>query len=226
MDQREIVKFQLKDFKNDYRLRALLSFFPKKNGKVLDLGSGNGEMATLLIRFSEFVLATDNDQNIIDKLKQKTKKFKKIRVAKINAEKFSLKEKGFDLVSACDLAEHLKNDQALFNQCYRHLRIKGKLLVVVPAGKFLYGNRDLKLGHYRRYSKKSLIQKVEKAGFRVIVCQYWNFFGLIPYLVSEKIFKKPLRGPARHNVTSLSKKTINRAIYYWLLLERKIVVKS
>lgn len=222
ISSRELEDFQKKNFKEDYRLRAILKSIPRTAGKILDIGSGNGEIAISLSKYAKVIYATDNSKILLEKLKKKTKKISNLKIRMIDAESFCLKENNFNLITACDLVEHLKNDVDFFKNCYRHLENKGKLFVCVPAGKFLYGVKDKKYGHYRRYSKNEIIKKISQAGFSILRCQYWNFIGVLPYFVSEKVFKKALVGPARHQVDNFFSKFLNRFLYFWLVLEGKI----
>lgn len=219
--QKELEDFQRRSFKGDYRLRNIMSMIPKCSGKILDIGSGNGEIAIFLSKAAEVVYAGDNSEIILKRLKRKVKKIVNFEVVRLDAENFHLRKK-FDLITACDLAEHLKNDHTFFNNCYHHLNQGGKLFVSVPAIKFLYGIRDEKYGHYRRYAKEEILTKIRQAGFSILRCQYWNFIGVLPYFVSEKVFKKALVGPARHQVDNFFSKFLNRFLYFWLALEGKI----
>ena len=192
MSFKDLEELQQKDFRRDYRLQALLTLIPKTGGKILDVGSGNGEMAISLSREAKIIYVTDNSEILLKKLKEKTTKIPNLKVVKIDAENFSLKEKNFDLITACDVAEHLKNDSNFFKTCYKHLAKNGKLFISVPAVKFLYGIRDKKLSHYRRYDRSELIKKIEQSGFTIKKYQYWNLLGFTPYFISEKILKKEL----------------------------------
>lgn len=56
-------------------------------------------------------------------------------------------------------------------------------MIYVPALPFLFSDLDISVGHYRRYSKKGLIQRVTEAGFEVENC-YWNdSLGILATLV-------------------------------------------
>lgn len=222
MKLQDLEELQQKDFRRDYRLQALLTLIPKTGKKILDIGSGNGEMAISLSRKAKIVYATDNSEILLKKLRAKTTKIPNLKVVKIDAQNFSFKEKNFDLITACDVIEHLKNDTEFLKTCYNHLAKNGNLFISVPAIKFLYGIRDKKLGHHRRYDKNELNKKIEKAGFVILKSQYWNFLGTTPYLISEKILTRELVGPARHNLNNFFLRFLNKLLYFWLVFEGKI----
>lgn len=219
--QKELEEFQRKSFKDDYRLGSLAKIIPKCSGKILDVGSGNGEIAIFLSKTAEVIYAGDNSKIILRRLKRKVKKIVNFKAIYLDAENFNLRKK-FDLITACDIMEHLKNDNIFINNCYCHLNQNGKLFISVPAIKFLYGVRDRKYGHYRRYTKNEIITMIKQAGFSILSCQYWNFIGFFPYLIAEKIFKKTLIGPARHTLDNVSSLIINKILFLWLVLESKL----
>lgn len=214
--------FQQRDFKHDYRLRALLKLIPQIGGKILDVGSGNGEIAVFLSKKADIVYATDNSEILLKKLQIKTRGISNIKVEKIDAEDFNFQKKDFNLITATDIIEHLKGDTAFLKNCYSHLKDGGYLFISVPAVKSLYGIRDKKLGHHKRYDKSEIIYNIKQAGFKIKRCQYWNFLGFPPYFISEKILKKELIGPARMEINSLFSRFLNRLLYFWLVVEGKI----
>ena len=73
--------------------------------------------------------------------------------------------------------EHIKDDEAAFENSFSLLTQGGKLLLFVPAGPKIYGGLDVDMGHYRRYTKEGLVSKAERAGFKIIDCYYTNFIG-------------------------------------------------
>lgn len=219
--QKELEDFQRQSFKDDYRLGSLMRMIPECSGKILDVGSGNGEIAIFLSKKAEVIYAGDNSEIILERLKRKVKNIANFKVIYLNAENFNL-QKNFDLITACDIAEHLKDDDAFFKNCYHHLNQTGRLFVSVPSIKSFYGIRDKKYGHYRRYTREEIITKLLKAGFSIHHCQYWNFIGLLPYFVSERIFKKALVGPARHQINNLFFRAVSKFLYFWLILESRI----
>ena len=73
------------------------------------------------------------------------------------------------------------------------------LVVVVPAHQWLYGQRDRNVGHFRRYSRKVLIERVQQTGFEVQSSRFWNMLGVAPYWFSERVLKKELNTSLRND---------------------------
>jgi len=53
---------------------------------------------------------------------------------------------------------------------------------------------DQRIGHLRRYTKKMLLRRLERAGFLVEVCRYWNFLGLTGWLIYCKLMRRIVSG--------------------------------
>ena len=96
-------------------------------------------------------------------------------------------------ITMLDVLEHIERDDEQVKKIHRVLRPGGAFIFVVPAYPYLYGKRDEAMGHYRRYTKRGLIQLLAQNGFAVDSIRYWNALGVLPYAVAEKILRKPLR---------------------------------
>ena len=64
----------------------------------------------------------------------------------------------------------------------------------VPALRWLYGDFDERVGHYRRYSKAELEGKCRRAGFRPILSSYFDCAGVIPWWIKYRLFKSDTLG--------------------------------
>jgi hypothetical protein len=69
------------------------------------------------------------------------------------------------------------------------LKEGGNLVILVPAYMSLYNRFDEELGHYRRYTKKSLEKIFTANSLEIIHRQYFNFAGIPGWYVSGKIQK-------------------------------------
>src|SRR5215211_5177603 len=62
----------------------------------------------------------------------------------------------FDCILYIDVLEHIADDAAELKHASQHLTAGGKLVVLCPAFQFLFSELDRAVGHYRRYTKRSL----------------------------------------------------------------------
>lgn len=80
-----------------------------------------------------------------------------------------------DVLLALDLIEHIKADVAALFEFWRVLKPGGILVLTAPAHKWLWSLHDEQLGHYRRYTRRELRQKLSL--FNVI--KLTHFGGLV-----------------------------------------------
>ena len=66
----------------------------------------------------------------------------------------------------------------------------GRLVLMVPAHPSLFGTIDRSDLHYRRYKRKELNRKLQTAEFAVNRSYYFNFAGIIPWILHGKILNK------------------------------------
>ena len=71
-----------------------------------------------------------------------------------------------------DVLEHIENPSQLLDEMYRTLEPGGYLFVTVPCGQWLWGDLDKSLGHFRRYSKRTIDEVVSRSGFIPVKSRY------------------------------------------------------
>ncbi len=62
----------------------------------------------------------------------------------------------------------------------------------VPALPYLYGSMDESYGHFRRYDRKDLYQKMERAGFQVEYCRFLNLLGIFGWWLNGKVLRRKI----------------------------------
>ena len=85
------------------------------------------------------------------------------------------------------MLEHIEDDLAALVELGRCLKSDGRLLLYVPAFDLLYSPMDARVGHFRRYRRRSLAEKLEQAGFRVDVARYADSLGFFATLVYKAV---------------------------------------
>jgi SAM-dependent methyltransferase len=92
-----------------------------------------------------------------------------------------------ETVILVNVLEHIEDDRQALAQVFRMLLPGGRLLVFVPALPALMSKLDLMFGHFRRYRRADLIEKVVQAGGEAAICRYFDCFGVLPWLFLNKL---------------------------------------
>ena len=87
----------------------------------------------------------------------------------------------FDVVTAFDVIEHIKDGVAGLRGMKETLKPGGLLFCTVPAFKFLWSVHDDINHHFRRYTRSTLGKELVDAGYRVEYLSYFNMFSFSSY---------------------------------------------
>jgi hypothetical protein len=66
----------------------------------------------------------------------------------------------------------------------------GRVVLLIPAFEALHGPIDRHLGHYRRYTKRSLTEAARVAGLRPVEMRFMNFVGFFGWWANAKLFRR------------------------------------
>jgi SAM-dependent methyltransferase len=97
----------------------------------------------------------------------------------------------FDSILYLDVLEHIADDRAELARAAALLGVGGALIVLAPAHPFLFSPFDAALGHYRRYTKASLLAAAPPA-CRLRVCRMLDSVGFFASLANRLLLKSPL----------------------------------
>jgi len=97
--------------------------------------------------------------------------------------------KRFAGIYSSNVLEHIEDDLGALKQVRSLLAEGGLLAVFVPAFMSLFSAFDSSLGHYRRYARAELIEKVRSAGFQVVLCEYVDCLGFYAWFLKMKLLR-------------------------------------
>ena len=162
---------------------------PYLGKKILEVGCGVGNLTGYLQEGRKLV-AIDVSSRFVAYMKLDYPNVETYNCDIVTSQVISLKKYDFDSVVCVNVLEHIEDDsRALFNM-YELTKEGGYLMLMVPAHSFLYGSLDLGLAHYRRYSKKDLINKVRQAKFKIEKVSYFNTIGILGWFLNSRIQRK------------------------------------
>lgn len=187
------------------RTRAILKYLdaevrvyqPGEVRKVLDIGSGAGNMAHHLAHYGQVVGLDPNPRPLA------VAAGRGLDVVQSMGDQLPFATGEFDLVALLDTVEHIPDELGVFAECLRVLKPGGKLIVTVPAFMSLWSYNDEINAHQRRYTAPELAQKLEITGFRVKRISYNNFF-LFPLIAGIRLLRPYNPGLASPHLTTES----------------------
>ena len=170
---------------------------PFCSGKILEIGSGIGNISQFFIESGMNITLSDIRENYCETLKHKYNNVENLNdVLLINLadpefkNKYERYQNAFDTVFALNVIEHIKDDHYAMKNCRFLLKKNGNLIILVPAYQKLYNTLDVELGHYRRYTKNNLNNLFLINGFEITHSQYFNLTGILGWYLSGKILRK------------------------------------
>jgi len=177
---------------SNYNRWQFENFLPFMHGRVLEIGCGAGNITQLIAATGLDILSVDIKKEAVLFAKKRIKS-KNVRIKNLDifSKRIMNKLGLFDTIIFSNVLEHIKNDYLALNCCSKYLRNnKSKLVLLVPAHKFIYGTLDKEVGHYRRYNKKMIVNLAAKTGFNIKDMYYFNFVGAIGWFINFKILKR------------------------------------
>ena len=149
----------------------------KESARIANIGSGSGTFTKILVKEGYDVFSTEPDNEARN---QATQNCPGIQFHAYGL--FDLpEEEMFDVIVMHDVLEHIEDDLSALTDYVKRAPSGSLFLISVPAFEFLWSPHDIFLGHFRRYTLKSLKVLVVSSGLDCMEAKY--LFGPIFPLV-------------------------------------------
>lgn len=158
---------------------------PHARGPVLELGAGHGTFTDRLSAFGP-VTAIEPDEHSHSLLAERFANRDDITTVHGILDDAPAHQR-FGSAVMVNVLEHIDDDNGTLVELHRRLDTDGTLLIWVPAFPLLFSDFDRRLGHFRRYRRKGLIDLVQGAGFRIDACHHANFPGWFSWLLLVRL---------------------------------------
>lgn len=173
---------------NDWTINKFANFL---QGDILEVGCGIGNFTSGLVEHGK-VWAIDINKNYVAQTKQRMGTKAQVGLGDIEKGRYFFTGEKFDSIVCLNVLEHIKDDSKALNNFFKLLKKGGKLILLVPAHQFLYGEIDRSIDHFRRYNKSQICERLKEIGFKIIKSRRLNFLGALGWFVAGKILKETI----------------------------------
>lgn len=168
-------------------LRFLLE--PATRGRVLELGAGVGTFTVALLQTATHVVAVEPSSRQGAVLLASTAADERI-TAIVGYATDAAAHGPFDGAVLSNVLEHIEGDEDTLAALFSMVRPGGSVAVFSPAFQLLMSDFDRSIGHVRRYRKRDLCRRFERAGFEVTESRYVNMPGFFAWLLIARLLKQ------------------------------------
>jgi SAM-dependent methyltransferase len=162
--------------------------------RTMEVGAGPGFLTHHMSGF-DYYLVTETWEPFLAELRQLTAdrrgvEVKSFDVANLVAESDYLRTLRLDSIFSTNMLEHIKDDVAVLRDMASAVSPGGRVVNLVPAYRYLYGEADRVIGHYRRYERDELRAKMEAAGIIVEKIFTFNQAGVFSWMIINKVMRR------------------------------------
>jgi SAM-dependent methyltransferase len=155
-------------------IRHLVDIIPRQVTNILEIGPGLGDLSMYLAnRFPHASgLLVDVSEEGTDMLRHRIEYNPRFSVITDDFRDLRTYAQ-YDLVVACEVFEHIEDDDSAFLAVCQLLRAGGYFIFSVPAFMRKWGYADVYAGHYRRYERSDILSKFNQHG--LVIEKLWCY---------------------------------------------------
>ena len=154
----------------------------------VEIGSGTGTYAELWLDGGlEKLTVTDVDPVLLRRLRERFADDPRVDVLEVDL--LAAPERSHSAVLALNVLEHIEDDVAALESAARLVRPGGAIVMFVPAFEFAMSRFDRSIGHFRRYTTRTLGSAMENASLQVEDVRYVNAPGLLAWTVGMRLLR-------------------------------------
>ncbi|HEX4263074.1 MAG TPA: methyltransferase domain-containing protein [Verrucomicrobiae bacterium] len=173
----------------NYRAALLREFAPVLKGRVVEVGAGIGQFTreiTTLPTVSDIV-SIEPEAKFCEQFRQRLPG-REIIQGTIDNLPAAFQP---DAIVCVNVLEHIEDDLAELRKFHQRLHAQqGHFCLFVPARPEIYAPIDKDFGHFRRYTRPELRQKISAAGFTIRRLNYFNSIGYFAWWLNFCLLKK------------------------------------
>lgn len=145
---------------------TLMERFKLPPGAFLDAGGGNGFVSKSLQEAGLDVVLLEPGEAGARAARERGVQ----TVIAATLEQAAFPQGAFAGAGLFDVLEHIENDVGVLTATARAVSRDGALFISVPACPWLFSGEDREAGHFRRYTRKSLLETIHRAELETLWC--------------------------------------------------------
>lgn len=173
----------------NYRRALLREFSEFLCGQVVEVGAGIGQITGELLQAARVTRLVS--------LEPDSRFFSQLRISHPSHEAIQGTVEDLPVGGAwnailnINVLEHIEDDRRELAHYHRLLAAqRGCVCLFVPARPEIYAPIDRDFGHFRRYTRPELRQKLAAAGFEIVKLRYYNLAGYFAWWLNFRVLKK------------------------------------
>src|SRR5262245_25199419 len=160
--------------------------------EVLEVGSGTG-LLTRFLSSRRRLVATELDAEYVELLRRTYAGAPNVDIRQLDLARLACADMppaSFDTVICSNVLEHIEDDAKALRAMRDLLEPGGRIVLVIPAIKALYGEIDRAIHHHRRYSRDEMRQKLQSAGLEVEHLGFFNMIGVPGWWLNARVLRR------------------------------------
>lgn len=110
------------------------------------------------------------------------------------------RERQLDTAVCLNVLEHVEDDVHALRNMRDVLVPGGRICLLVPVNKWLYGPMDSVDHHFRRYTRGELNSKLQAAGLQIEHQNFFNLLGIAAWLMSNRVLRQEMAAPGQYTL--------------------------
>ena len=214
--QNNLFEIEDKSWWFQYRAKVIESFasvYFDKTKLTVDIGGGNGYTTSILSKLGF-------NMGLLEPSYQACVNGKKRQIPYVKNGSIEDMDHPIDQYMLLDVLEHIEDDDKFLDLIYGKMNLGGVLLITVPAFMSLWSREDLIAGHFRRYKKDEICDKLVNHGFEVLYENYFFSFLYVPVKILRVWlgrFKKRNLGEVDNSEGSTNDLMLDNSFVYKIL---------
>jgi SAM-dependent methyltransferase len=192
------------------------------SGKILEIGCGNGSVLSFLKRNGLDVTGGDISPECLLLCRQRDGNIPLMQLDVLDMTFVSV----FDIVGLFDVLEHIGDDEKAIQGVSIALKPGGRVVITVPAHKFLWRRADEIAKHKRRYSRTEIRSKLERNGFKIEKQTFFMSVFLPLFLVLAVVSKVHKQRSIKSIIEFRTIPVVNTVCLWLLRQENKLVRRT